>query len=72
MEKTEKTAKLDERFGAETMAESGKTVFAAWLEIPSGGSGTLSLEYENPNRLILKKERDSASFLKNNPASAEF
>ena len=37
------------------MAESGKTVFAAWLEIPSGGSGTLSLEYENPNRLILKE-----------------
>lgn len=55
LEKTEKTAKLDEDSGAETMAESGKTVFAAWLEIPSGGSGTLSLEYENPNRLILKE-----------------
>ncbi|MBI5147599.1 MAG: DUF4012 domain-containing protein [Parcubacteria group bacterium] len=57
LEKAEKTAKFDENFGAETLAESGKTVFAAWLDVSPGGSGEIAMEYENPNKLILEEGR---------------
>lgn len=50
----ENTRRWLDEFSLETFQAFGKTIYAAWLTVPSGESKTIALEYQNPNKLTLR------------------
>jgi hypothetical protein len=56
LEAVERTAVAIPAFNAETLIESGKTVFSTWMNVPAGTTKKLEAQYMNPTKITLGGE----------------